>query len=103
MRRFRVTLLGRAKTQIREIAAWWRANRGERHRLPLEELRAAIGALGTFPDIGIAHPTRARHGVRRVLLPRSQYWVYYVVNEELGEVAVLAVWRASRGKGPPLR
>jgi len=103
MKRFRVTLLEPAKAHIKEIARWWRANRGERHRLPLEELRAAITGLAAFPDIGMAYRSRHRRGVRRLLLPRSQYWVYYEVDDEREEVRVLAVWRALRGKAPPLR
>jgi plasmid stabilization system protein ParE len=51
----------------------------------------------------MAYRSRHRRGVRRLLLPRSQYWVYYEVDDEREEVRVLAVWRALRGKAPPLR
>jgi plasmid stabilization system protein ParE len=98
-----VTLPKRAKTHIREIARWWRANRGARHRLPLEELRLAFASLAAFPEIGPAYRSRHGIGVRRLLLPRSQYWVYYEVDHAAEEVRILAVWRASRGKAPPLR
>jgi plasmid stabilization system protein ParE len=40
-------------------------------------------------------------GIRRVLLPRTRYHVYYVAREDV--VLVLAVWHAKRGSGPPMR
>jgi hypothetical protein len=38
--------------------------------------------------------------VRRFLLPRSRYHLYYSIDGEL--VKVRAVWHTARGKGPSL-
>jgi len=42
-------------------------------------------------------------GVRRILLSQSRYHVYYVHDEKRGEVLVLAIWSAVRGRGPRVR
>ena len=41
-------------------------------------------------------------GVRRILLSRVRYHLYYRVNEESRQVEVLALWHARRGGGPNL-
>jgi hypothetical protein len=40
--------------------------------------------------------------VRRVLLSRVSYFLYYRVNRTSGSVEVLAFWHARRGSGPEL-
>jgi plasmid stabilization system protein ParE len=40
--------------------------------------------------------------VRRMLLPRTQYCVYYFIDETARLVTVLAVWHTARGRGPKL-
>jgi len=42
----------------------------------------------------------ARLGIRRVLMPRSRYHVYYSIEEKFGIVRVHAVWHAARGVTP---
>lgn len=40
--------------------------------------------------------------VRRVLLTRIQYYLYYRADEAEGAVEVLAIWHARRGGNPPI-
>jgi hypothetical protein len=40
--------------------------------------------------------------VRRLLLPKSQQHVYYVIDEALGAVVIYTIWGARRGRGPKL-
>lgn len=101
-KRCRVTLDEQARAQIKEIAAW-RGEQGQRNRAAIEELRDALKALAAFPDMGVTFRSRVVRGPRRLLLPRSQYWIYYEVDRASSVVHVLAVWRTSRGKAPPLR
>jgi plasmid stabilization system protein ParE len=49
-------------------------------------------------SLGLRHEPRA--GVRRLLLRRTRYHIYFV--EEPHRVLVVAVWGANRGRGPDL-
>ena len=41
--------------------------------------------------------------VRRLLLPKSRYHLYYEYDADSKELTVLALWGAVRGRRPPLR
>ena len=82
------------------IDSWWQENRGASPDLFVEELDRTLHRLGRVPAIGTPHLSRP--GVRKLLLPRSRYHVYYEVHDELREVHVLAVWHTSRGGEPDL-
>lgn len=56
------------------------------------------GACYTPPSTEHASPRPETH---RLLLPRTQYYLYYVVDQ--GEVIILTLWSTRRGKGPALR
>lgn len=103
MKRYQVRLLELAKTNIEEIAAWWSTHRPKHPDLPAEELRSATRTLAGFPNAGGRVQSRRARGIRRLLLPRSQYWIYYEVDEDLEEVRIFAVWRTARGKKPPFK
>ena len=98
----RILTTARADAQVVGIELWWRENRPAAHRLFTDELAGVISLLSDAPDIGRRVPRRGVPGLRRVLLPRSRYHVYYVHDEERAEVVILAAWSAVRGHGPPL-
>jgi len=57
-----------------------------------------LNVLRTQPGIGApARRTRAK-GVRRVILARVRYYLYYRVSGEF--VDILAFWHTSRGRQP---
>lgn len=62
-----------------------------------------LDLLAMAPDTGALHPHRRIPEVRRALLPRTRYHVYYVHDIERDEVVVLALWSALRRRAPPLR
>lgn len=41
-------------------------------------------------------------GVRRMLLARTSYHLYYVIDESAGSVELLALWHTRRGSKPTL-
>ncbi|MCU0693213.1 MAG: type II toxin-antitoxin system RelE/ParE family toxin [Polyangiaceae bacterium] len=94
----RVELSAEAEAKALVIDAWWRENRRGSPELFVHELEMALQALGNAPGVGT--PYRHREGVRRLLLRRSHYHVYFV--ERAGAVFVLAVWSAFRGTWPAL-
>ena len=90
-----------ADAQIREIDDWWQKNRPAAPDLFLNELRLSFEIIGHAPEIGRVYGRSAVRAVRRILLKGSRYHVHYVPRAD--SVAVLAVWHAQRGVGPPLR
>lgn len=90
----------RAESQIRDAAVWWLANRPKAPRAFGEDLEKAFGLICSLPLAGqkVRHPTIG--GLRRVLMGRVRYYLYYQVEVEEEIVNALALWHASR-KGHP--
>jgi plasmid stabilization system protein ParE len=102
MKRYQIRILPEAEEQLTAIRAWWRRNRREHPDLVREELAEAVRTLASFPVAGVEHRARGRGPMRKLLLPRSQYHVFYRVFADESAVEIFAVWRTSRGKGPPI-
>ena len=96
----RVELAPRARAQVRLIDEWWRENRLASPTLFAEELADALEQLERGVLFGVPYPFPLFE-VRRFLLPKSRYHVFYSVEGDL--VNVRAVWHALRGNGPPVR
>lgn len=89
----------RAQRQIDAAENWWIRNRDKNPDAFEDDLARAAEKLTTNPAMG--GPVRARRrGIRRLLLPRTQYYLYYRVEEEI--IRVLSLWHASRGSEPRL-
>jgi plasmid stabilization system protein ParE len=89
----------RAHGHIRRAAEWWDLNRPLVPGAIHEELDHAFSLLRAQPKIGgRATNTRARD-VRRLLLERIHYYLYYRLRR--GTIEVLGLWHTSRGSGPP--
>jgi plasmid stabilization system protein ParE len=88
----------RAARDVERIDVWWRANRPGSQDLFLSELRRSLAVLALSPGIGTRALSERTPGLRRVLLERTRYHVYFRVSGERLEVA--AVWHASRGSLP---
>jgi plasmid stabilization system protein ParE len=77
------------------VFAWWRIHRPAGRKIVVTEAREAKRILGRFPEIG--EIDRGRGGeIRRLLLPRSGYFVFYRVDHGARRVDVLAFWSAQR-------
>jgi plasmid stabilization system protein ParE len=98
----KVRFLGRSAEQARAVDAWWRENRPAAPSLFADELASALRLLRRTPEMGAPYGPKANDGVRRVLLSRTQYYVYYAVEPETRFIGVLAVWSCLRGKPPSL-
>lgn len=84
----------RALREISVAAAWWRSNRPAAADLFDTELERAMALLEAHPTMGQAALDRRMNGVRRLVLQRTRYLLYYRARE--GVVEVLSVWHASR-------
>jgi plasmid stabilization system protein ParE len=91
-----VAVTARATTQTQRALRWWRDNRAAAPDLLEQELRNVLALVAAAPTLGaVARDPRIK-GVRRVLLRRTRYHVYYRADAAAGRLEVLALWHASR-------
>jgi plasmid stabilization system protein ParE len=100
--RFRVELSPQARDQLTTINLWWAHNRPAAPTLVAAELESAVEQLATSPESGRLHDGNGPLPVRKLLMPRSRYHLYYEVDVVSRLVTVLAVWHVARGAGPLL-
>jgi plasmid stabilization system protein ParE len=99
--RYRLLIAADVWLQADAVDTWWRANRRASPNLFRDELNAGLERLETSPLATRPYDHEGQPPeLRRLLLPRTRYFVYFEVDGDC--VSVLAVWHASRGKGPPL-
>ena len=95
----KVDLSEEADDQVDEIDIWWREHRLAAPDLFTNKLEQALADLGTMPSLGTIYDV-GEQTVRRLLLRRSHYHLYFV--HEPDRIYVVAVWSAFRGRGPKL-
>ena len=95
----KVELSDEAHEQARKVDAWWRANRLAAPDLFTNELALALANLESSPTLGTTYEAGGKT-VRRILLRRTHYHLYFV--EQADRLFVLALWSAFRGEGPSL-
>ncbi len=100
---FRVQVTAEARRQLLEVDEWWRTNRPEAQDLVLREFSRVVALLTMTPTAGKVYAAQTSAGFRRVLLRRSGFHVYYLVDDAARVVVIAAVWNGARGHGPPLR
>lgn len=96
----RVKVSARAASQIRKAAEWWAENRPAAPGAVRTDIGDALALLAQQPGIGTAYEGTRTKGVRRLLVGRIRYFIYYRFT--LDTLEVLAVWHMSRGKQPSL-
>lgn len=97
----RLRVVPMAQQQIREAAGWWRTNRPAAPNAIVDELRRVFRLLRVHPAIGACARNPGFDGVRRVLVARVGYHVYYRIGPAGDVVEILAFWHSRRGAGPP--
>ena len=96
----RVKVSARAASQIDKASEWWAENRPAAPGAVRTDIGEALALLAQQPGIGTAYEGARAKGVRRLLVGRIRYFIYYRVTPETLEV--LTVWHMSRGKQPSL-
>jgi plasmid stabilization system protein ParE len=99
---FRVELSPQARAQVADINLWWAENRPAAPTLVAAEFETAIQRLSSSPESGRCHAQGKQVQVRKILMPRSRYHLYYEVDPPNRLVTILAVWHVSRGQRPEL-
>ena len=100
--RLAVTFWKRAAGQVESAGQWWRKNRRESPDALSEELVRTLDLITRQPGIGLPAQNTRLSGVRRILLPRVGYFLFYRVETEKQVIQVLAFWHTKRGSGPKL-
>jgi len=97
---YRIEVSPKAASQIRVAANWWLKNRPKAREAFSEEIERGFELARTLPSAGepVWHPHLT--GVRRILLGRVRYYLYYSVTPETETVEVLTLWHTSRGSEP---
>ena len=91
-----------AARQADEVDLWWRDHRANAPDAFTEELASALVVLEASPRVGALYARAKRPGVRRLLLRRTGYHLYYLVDGVRAVVTIRAVWHSARGRGPML-
>lgn len=100
--RLSLILWARAAREIEQASDWWRANRLGSPEALADELTGAFDLVSLQPGVGAPARSARLRNVRRLLLRRVGYFLYYRVVPERGEVQVLRFRHARRGTGPRL-
>ena len=100
--RYSIVVAPSAQQQARSIADWWEANREKAPTLFAQELEAAFARVASAPTAFRVYKESKGSVIRRLLLPRTCYHVFFEVDEVNQQVRILAVWHTARGRGPRL-
>lgn len=98
-----VELSKRARREAFEVRAWWRQNRTAAPHLFEDELADALVMLQEHPEAGTAFPRPSFPKLRKYVLQRTRYHVYFEYDADKGEIYVHSVWSSVRGTFPPVR
>lgn len=96
----RIKISARAAREIAAAAQWWSENRPAAPGAVAKDVGESLKLLAEQPGIGSKYEGTRAQGVRRLLLGRIGYFVYY--REFSGSLEALAVWHASRKQQPSL-
>jgi len=86
----------RARREIRSAAAWWDENRPAAPDAFRDAIEKTFELICTQPTIGAVATNVKLPGVRRILLSKVQYYLYYRVKSNPSTVEVVAIWHTSR-------
>lgn len=86
-----------------EAGQWWQEHRTKAPAALREELEGALLLIASQPDVGAQARNTKLKGVRRILLRRVGYHLYYrLLDTPSRSIQVVALWHTSRGQGPGL-
>ena len=101
--RLPINFTRRASKDVDEAGRWWRENRAKAPEALREELDQALQLIASQPDVGAVARNAKLAGVRRILLSRVSYHLYYrTLETPARSIQVVALWHTSRGEGPHL-
>ncbi len=97
----KVKVVEEAREQYLAERAWWVEN-ADHKQLSAREYRDAIRHLLTSPESGVVYTRRRGRVIRRWLMPKTRYHIYYRFDAEAQLIVIYTLWGATRGRGPSL-
>jgi plasmid stabilization system protein ParE len=98
----RIRFTKRAELSIERIDDWWRSQRRAAPDLFWTELAETVELLQSSPEMGAVYKMRKGNQVRHVLLPKSDYHLYFEIDHDADRIMILVIWGARREHGPKL-
>ncbi len=98
----KIEIAKRASHQVERASSWWQENRPHAPLLFEHEFEEALRRLESMPRSGLLYPTARRPTLRRLLLPKTEYHVYFALERDETVLVVYSVWGARRERGPKL-
>ena len=95
MRR-KIEISARAQRQVRIARKWWLANREKAPQAFDDDFEAVVEQISANPRIGRLFPTRRSGALRRILVERARFYLYYRLSPDEGTVYLVAFWSARR-------
>ncbi|MDI1477445.1 type II toxin-antitoxin system RelE/ParE family toxin [Polyangium sp. y55x31] len=92
----------RALGELERIEMWCQANATGLWPKFVAELAQAVRLLRVVPEVGAEYQA-GPVGVRRLLLEKTQFYVYYRYHPTKALVVILAIWSTRRRRPPSLR
>ena len=86
----------RAAREIRAASAWWDENRPAAPDAFRDAIDKSFELIRTQPTIGTVATNVKLPGVRRILLSKIRYHLYYRLKDKPKAVEVVALWHTSR-------
>jgi plasmid stabilization system protein ParE len=96
----RIEFTRRAAAEIAKAERWWREHRPAARGAIAEDLARGIELLALQPSIGIPAAATRLRGVRRILLDRVGYHVYFRFDGRKRVLTIVAFWHSRRESGP---
>jgi plasmid stabilization system protein ParE len=93
-----IKVSARALAEIERAGSWWAENRQSAPGAIRQDVAEILSLLAEQPGIGAPARRSRIRGMRRVILPRIRYYLYYRVAGDALEV--MAFWHVSRGRQP---
>jgi plasmid stabilization system protein ParE len=104
MKKFSAVFNKRATRETQRAQSWLANNRGLGHVEQLnDEINDALDALEESPEMGVLVATRPRRGppVRRLILEKSGYHLYYCADRSAWRIEVVSLWHEKRRPPKP--
>jgi len=97
-----IKIAPRAAAAIRAGADWWLENRPKAPEAFADDIERGFELIRSLPSSGEPVTHSELKDVRRLLLGRIRYHLYYRIDPEIETIEVLAFWHTSRGSQPRL-
>lgn len=96
----RIEIMPQARRQLFAAYAWWRGHRDKAPDALENDMSEALEKISTSPGTGKFVGHQRKGIVRRYLLERVRYYLFYRINSN-GDIDILQLWHTSRR--PPKR